>query len=80
MKLTLSVKEASEFLQMSEQQIRIGLQRNILPFGTAIGKPSKVRKNFTVYHYHIPTKKVEEYMGINYEEWLNEREKFREQD
>ena len=70
MKFTLTVKEAADFTKLGEQQIRIGLQRKILPFGVAIGKPSKTRKDFTVYRYHIPVKKVEDYMGIKYEDYL----------
>ena len=75
MKFTLTVKEAAEFTKLGEQQIRIGLQRKILPFGIAIGKPSKSRKDFTVYRYHIPIKQVEDYMGITYEEFKRKRRK-----
>lgn len=70
MKMTLTVKEAAAFTKLGEQQIRIGLQRNILPFGVAIGKPSKTRKGFTVYRYHIPIKQVEDYMGMKYSDFL----------
>lgn len=75
MKTTLSVKETAEFLGISEQAVRIGLQRKIFNFGTAIGTLSKTRPNFMTYSYHIPIKKVEDYMGLNYNEWLMEKEK-----
>lgn len=73
MKLTLSIKETALFTGLGAQQIRIGLQRKILPFGVAIGKPSKTRKDFTVYRYHIPLKQVEDYMGIKYEDYLKRK-------
>lgn len=63
MKKTLTVQECSEFTGLGLSQIRIGIQRNILPFGTAI--PSKKGKKF---YYHIPIVQVEEYMKKKYEE------------
>lgn len=73
MKLTLTVKETAEFLGCSQQKIRIGLQREIFKFGTAIPHKSATRRNFTSYSYHIPKKKVEEYLGVTYEEWLGNK-------
>ena len=40
--------------------VRIGLQNNILPFGTAIKLPGRDR-----YSYHIPPNAVYKYLGIN---------------
>ncbi len=75
MKLSLSVKETAHFLGINPSRVRIGIQRNIYPFGVAI--PSKNGINFS---YYIPKKEVEEYLGIKYEDFLkgkvcsNERE------
>lgn len=52
----LSVKEAAELLGKSEQFVRVGLQRSILPFGTAVKLSSK-------WTYHISPKKFYEYIG-----------------
>ncbi len=53
----LSVAETAEILGKSEQFVRIGLQRKILPIGTAM-QMSENRWN-----YHISAKKLREYIG-----------------
>jgi hypothetical protein len=52
----ISVKEAAEILGKSQQFIRIGLQRQLLPIGTAIKLSSK-------WTYHISRKLLEDYIG-----------------
>lgn len=53
----MSVKECAELLNKSQQFVRIGLQRGILPFGYAIKMSGR-------YTYHISKHKVYEYLGI----------------
>lgn len=65
--MNLKVEEAARLMNKSPQFIRIGLQRNLLPFGTAIKKNGK-------YNYYISREKFEEYTGIEIEgEKENER-------
>lgn len=52
----MKVKEAAKMLGKSEQFVRIGLQRGILPFGYAV----KMSSN---WYYHISEHKVREYLG-----------------
>ena len=52
----MDVKEAAKLLGKSEQFVRIGLQRGILPFGYAVKMSSK-------WCYHISEHKVLEYLG-----------------
>ena len=52
----MKVKEATKLLGKSEQFVRIGLQRGILPFGYAVKMSSK-------WCYHISEHKVLEYLG-----------------
>lgn len=40
-KAKVTVKRAAEILGKSQQFVRIGLQRNILPFGVAMQMPGK---------------------------------------
>ncbi|WP_165442949.1 hypothetical protein [Senegalia massiliensis] len=54
--MRVSVKEAAKTLEVSEQFIRIGLQRELLPIGTAIKMSSK-------WTYHISPKLLKEYIG-----------------
>ena len=54
----LSVAEAAKLMGASEQFIRIGLQRGILPFGYAM---QMTRKRYT---YVIIKQKFIEYTGI----------------
>lgn len=50
------MKEAAKLLGKSEQFVRIGLQRGILPFGYAVKMSSK-------WTYHISEHMVFEYLG-----------------
>ncbi len=52
----VSVKEAAEILGKSYQFVRIGLQRQLLPIGTAIKMSSK-------WTYHISRKLLIDYIG-----------------
>lgn len=52
----MTVKEAAKLLGKSEQFVRIGLQRGILPFGYAVKMSSK-------WTYHISEHKIYEYIG-----------------
>lgn len=52
----MTVTECAKLLGKSPQFVRVGLQRNILPFGYAI-------KMSTVWTYHISEVKVYEYLG-----------------
>lgn len=53
----LSVAETAEILGKTQQFVRIGLQRNLLPIGTAI------QVSGGKYTYHISAKKLREYIG-----------------
>ncbi|MDO4721626.1 MAG: hypothetical protein Q4A78_13260 [Peptostreptococcaceae bacterium] len=53
----VGVKEAAQLLGKSEQFVRIGLQREKLPFGVALQVTGRR------YSYHISRKKLEEYIG-----------------
>lgn len=57
MEKNMSVKRAAELMGKSQQFIRVGLQRNLLPFGTAV-------KLSSVWTYYISPKKFYEYIGI----------------
>ena len=57
---SISVKEAAKIMGKSEQFVRIGLRRGLLPFGQAI-------KMSSIYTYYISPKLFEEYVG-KYEE------------
>ncbi len=50
----LTVAEAARRLGVSQQFVRIGLQRGILPFGYAVKMSDR-------YTYHISRKKLNEY-------------------
>jgi len=52
----IKVSDAARILGKSEQFVRVGLQRNILPIGTAVQMSSK-------WTYHISPKLLEEYSG-----------------
>ena len=62
-KAKVTVKRAAEILGKSQQFVRIGLQRNILPFGIAMQMPGQ-----TTYTYHISPKKLCDYAGIKEED------------
>lgn len=52
----MTVKEAARLLNKSEQFVRIGLQKGILPFGVVVKMSSR-------WTYHISDMKVYEYLG-----------------
>lgn len=52
----MTVKRCAELLGKSQQFVRIGLQRGILPFGYAVKMSSK-------WTYHISEYKLMEYLG-----------------
>ena len=54
--LRVSVREAAAFLGVSEQFVRLGLQRGELPIGSAV-------KMSSVYTYHISRQLLDEYIG-----------------
>jgi len=54
--LNVKVADAAKILGKSEQFVRIGLQRNVLPIGTAVKMSSK-------WTYHISPKLLQEYVG-----------------
>lgn len=53
----IKVSDAAKILGKSEQFVRIGLQRNLLPIGTAVQMSDK-------WTYHISPKLLEEYTGV----------------
>ncbi|MEN1968978.1 hypothetical protein WMZ97_13005 [Lentibacillus sp. N15] len=55
--LNIKVSDAARILGKSEQFVRVGLQRNILPIGTAVQMSSK-------WTYHISPKLLQEYTGM----------------
>ena len=55
---TIKVKEAAKRLGLSEQAIRIMLQRKLLPFGVAIPNSKG-----TGFRYIIPRKAFEDFLG-----------------
>lgn len=59
--LNVKVSLAARLMQKSDQFIRIGLQRNLLPFGTAVKVGNR-------YNYHISAAKFCDYMGLTPEE------------
>lgn len=60
----ITVEKAAEVMGKSRQFIRVGLQKGLLPFGTAV----KMSSNWT---YYISPKKFYEYTGINPEGVMN---------
>lgn len=52
----ITIKKASELMGKSQQFVRIGLQRNILPFGNAV----KLSSQWT---YYISPKLFYDYIG-----------------
>lgn len=55
-KKCISIKQAAEMMGKSKQFVRIGLQRGLLPFGTAVKMSSK-------WTYYISPQKFFEYVG-----------------
>lgn len=59
----MTVKRAARLMGVSEQFIRIGLQRELLPFGFALlSAPGGKR-----FEYYISPKQFQNYTGINLE-------------
>lgn len=52
----ITIKKASELMNKSQQFIRIGLQRGILPIGNAVKMSSR-------WSYYISPKRFYEYIG-----------------
>jgi hypothetical protein len=59
MSAKMTVKECAELFEVSEQFIRLGLQRGELPFGHAVKMSSR-------WSYHISRHKVYQYLGIEH--------------
>ena len=57
MRNRISIAEAAEMMGVSQQYIRIGMQRNRLPIGSCVKMSSK-------WTYHISPTLFEQYMGI----------------
>lgn len=57
----MSIKEAAEVMGKCQQFVRVGLQRELLPFGTAI-------KMSSMWTYYISRKKLYDYVGIDTKE------------
>lgn len=54
--MNMTVIKAAEIMGKSQQFIRVGLQRGLLPFGTAV-------KMSSMWTYYISPKKFYEYVG-----------------
>lgn len=52
----MKVAECAKLLGKSQQFVRVGLQRGVLPFGYAV-------KMSSVWTYHISAAKVYDYLG-----------------
>lgn len=57
----IKVSEAAALLHVSQQFVRVGMQQNVLPIGTALKMSSK-------WTYNITEGKLAEYSGVNVEE------------
>lgn len=57
----IKVEKAAQIMGKSQQFVRIGLQRGLLPFGTAI-------KMSSMWTYHISPKLFYDYIGVEYKE------------
>ncbi|MPM39329.1 hypothetical protein SDC9_85962 [bioreactor metagenome] len=53
----ISIQKAAELMGKSEQFVRVGLQRSILPFGTAVKLSSR-------WTYYISPSKFYDYVGL----------------
>ena len=56
MSQNISVKEAAQLLNKSQQFVREGLKSGVLPIGTAVKMSSK-------WTYHISKKLLNDYLG-----------------
>lgn len=54
--MSMKVTECAKLLKKSNQFVRVGLQRGVLPFGYAVKTSSR-------WSYHISEHKVYEYIG-----------------
>lgn len=54
--MRITVKDAARMMGVSPQFIRIGMQRGLLPIGTAV-------KMSSVWTYYISEEKLKEYAG-----------------
>lgn len=54
----MTVAEAASLMGVSKDYIRVGLQRGLLPFGTALKMSNR-------YTYFISAKKFFEYLGVD---------------
>lgn len=57
----IKVEKAAKIMGKSQQFVRIGLQRNLLTFGTAIMMS-------TIWTYHISPKLFYDYVGLEFKE------------
>ncbi|MBN2796211.1 MAG: hypothetical protein JXR88_12445 [Clostridia bacterium] len=57
---SISVKEAAEAMGKCEQFVRIGLQRGLLPIGSAVKMSSK-------WTYYISPQLFKEFTGVTFE-------------
>lgn len=57
----ISVKRAAEIMGKSQQFVRIGLQRGLLPFGTAVKKDGKSKR----VNYYISPVLFCNYVGVS---------------
>jgi excisionase family DNA binding protein len=55
--MRMTVAEAASIMGVSKDYIRVGLQRGLLPFGTAVKMSGR-------YTYYISTNRFFEYIGI----------------
>lgn len=56
--MRMTVAEAAEIMGVSKDYVRIGLQRGLLPFGTAVKMSNR-------YTYYISSKQFFKYLGID---------------
>ena len=56
--MRMTVAEAASIMGVSRDYIRVGLQRGLLPFGTAVKMSNR-------YTYFISSKRFFEYIGID---------------
>lgn len=54
----MTVAEAAEIMGVSKDYIRIGLQRGLLPFGTAVKMSNR-------YTYYISSNQLFKYLGVD---------------
>jgi len=57
---SISIQKAAEIMGKSEQFVRVGLQRGILPFGSAV-------KLSTRWTYYISPSRLLDYAGVRQE-------------